>query len=1542
MTDEEIRNESLTMIKIRVLTCVVATIVAPIFPLLGLVLLGAFLVPLTGYGLAFTPLGLALVLGFFPWVFLLFFFWLRAQVHNEARHVKIVGLERALWSVSNNVFGDILTDNIVFLRESVVPGPYPLAFRNDFWVESSVTYGRVILFVDSWLQAAGSTPFALSVALLSWFWLSFRLLVRAAKYWILSLALLFFVVAVSPSEVVMSIWWALLTVLFYMTPPGFVHLRLRLEWARVWCLSLVLDMALLLVSIDHDVKRHYSERLAGRRRAVGAIFRTTVMRSVRFISAVRLPAFVRNRFQSVEGRPELERGRQILKDLGWPVNVDIVERSPSHGLEGHPEFKSWKVADTDFATGLRQMKLHCRESLDELLEIAPSWYRTEEYRTTRNELEATARYFHERPVDFNVDIFDDVWTVVRPIFANSRLTTFYNVIKLWEKKYALGFWMTTPDGRRKMSRKSFIAKVGMPVFRQLWARTFVRASEILPVAHVSVKDEALSPAKYLADRVRSIIGSPISHYIGSTVFAHAPNHNFQFEATPIKVGMPLNGHWLGKVFEKHARFNRHFEGDFFQFDSTVEGPVKQIIKAVRKRGFAAHQDSRGIADLIDVMYDQLDHQLLGHTSTGTVFKKGSGLSTGHSSTTADNSLACIIFYIAAWKSITGLGAREFLHFNELSVYGDDHMLSRAAGAPQSWNPKNIIHVMSKWGVTNKLEEKKLRDMTFLGKHNGPVTPVIQRELAEAGVKGLRTAIWHDKARLVGKLTTKIKRAEPTYRAQRLLSYLSLTAHHPEVYDAIYKVLQAPELKSALQGSSLGIPSYQRVLRNWYSPTEPNTSFVEEDPETQWVNDGRLVVAGTPSLFDHILQALSVVPDLLNPALFNFGPSRALMQLLSSHLSWIPTLILVSNGEKSLGSLDYLLKRTPYAFIDLDMVQPLRVQPSLTTLLTRHWIFMLYLRLKPRYKGFSLANFTIRKAADLAFLAKAQILVDLPRDFFPFDEILLAAILDIVVAPVNVFGFLEHISMPDVAAWLELAWNRVLSTIWSSVPASFNEVDALVKKLDRDSNTLLIQAGTGTGKSTTMLAHLVISQARPFRKLVVIEPRTILALGLSKYVGEAFGVYSTASTTGSSFDPKAKLWYMTPQSFLHALHLISPLDLFVVDEAHLDEPMMVLVASLLKRWRLPTILATATPSKANLESVDYSVEVPIAKVFTTKQVTEKAKGVDGYIQAAIEYANMLPPHVKVAVLLDTPEQVDQAVAASRREAQPLSSKHNPVLLDVPRYFSTNVIDVGITIPGLDVIISPDWEYGGQSQRYTLRDSTLRQRAGRVGRTNNGTFVLFEVSDVVRTTKPASSSAASWKEAIASGVSPMLAWSQDPAAVEEIFGLQEVSDVQRQHLAATAHVFMSNLALFKAREMNMDLASAPTGQEAVLFPTSYQDIGRFSSAAPQDIPAFFKEVWGYLGWLLERKLEATRPDFDEDRMFDLEDEFDNKFRPLSKFFSGVKVPIFNLVNSICESITDNEENPEFRRFGEMGFLDEINEMKQILSRLKDFEDGKEPST
>jgi hypothetical protein len=1103
------------------------------------------------------------------------------------------------------------------------------------------------------------------------------------------------------------------------------------EWLQWRFVSLLITYVSLTNSLNSEIQRYHSQAISKGSKRLIAHFRQAVMQATIVISDLALPSFVRKRFSNQISPETLQKSMEVMEALGWPVNVNLQEEKDL--TEVLPSFKEWILCGSDFEQGIHNCKTYVDTEL-QFLRASELYRRSEEYASEKNELEATSRYFTKVSYDFPDISIDDIWLVVGDIFRNSRLTSFGYIISKWEKKYGLGsFFRDSRRKMRKLSRRQFIKDInGYGPFKRLWASTFAMASQIIPVAAVSVKGEALPERKWAKDLVRTVVGSPISQYILSTIWNYGPNHRFAWESTPIKVGMPLNGYWMSTIWQRHARCQIHVEGDFKSFDSTISGKVVEYIKAVRKKGYEHHRDRDRIAELIDINYEQVVHQLLHTTSNGNIYLKGTGLTTGHSSTTSDNSLGLVTLYLLAWKDITGLSAKEFLFYNELSCYGDDHVLSILATKPAVWTPGNIQKCMARWGLTNNLEVKpSLYDVTFLSKHGRKANSFDLQQLKAAGIKDTFFIVWHDKAKLLGKLTSPTLSKDPGYRLKRLMSYLSLTAHHPDVHAGIQKVIESSRtLRNILANEKKTIPSYTKVLQDWYSAssTPPSTSFDESMDELQ--NSGKLVEYGSVNAFDSIIGSLSMVPDLLSPLLFNYGYMKALQVFLRKHLAWVIDLITTSNNVKSSTALSALLQRTPYRFIDPSLHVPGGSFNSRSALLLKHWLFLLYVSHRKAPKWGHALNFIISKVGSLQFILNAHMFYEQRQAELQIDLVAVCALLDFIPS-MDWFGFIMDILLPDIQLAIDLVEHFLLVSIWAAVPPNFREITQTLRVLLPTDKPVVVSAPTGTGKSTAFVQHLYNVVGHKYHKIVVIEPRTSLVIGLVEYLEHSFGLSVSGSTTGLKLDSSKKVLFMTPQALLGHVELLNDKNLFMLDEAHIQEHWYDLLKEVLRKCKVATLYTTATPTERMLREASRVIDIPIAKVWTTTTSIKEiqchpeanvATRLSLIRRAALEDVNALPPSEVALVFLPRVSDVMIAQQSCTKDSFAIcSSTGLPSEFKYKVYFTTALCDVGITIPGVSYVWTSTVADFDGSHYLPLTKELALQRSGRTGRTNNGVFV-----------------------------------------------------------------------------------------------------------------------------------------------------------------------------------------------------------------------------
>lgn len=1085
------------------------------------------------------------------------------------------------------------------------------------------------------------------------------------------------------------------------------------------------------------------------------VLRDKVVSLVTYLDAWRLPEGIR----AVYHDPTLESLREaylLLSQAGWPVDP-AFKLSPVTDRTSRP-FSSFVTGLSTFVVPLKQLKgAIAHEMFNFGFPEIPGFIHTATYTSVLAEIKSMSRYFG-RPSDipdFEPGLLEDVWSLVKAQFEYSFLTPPSEIIKSWVKKYNLGFGFTryTRTGKpRQMKRRDAIARVGgLQPFIDLWERSLEFVGTINSIAPVFTKFETLKLSKFLSESVRTVVGSALPHHIFTTIWNHGPNHNYKVWDVPMKVGMPITGIAFGQLWSSLAKRKYCFAGDMTLFDSSLHPKIIRLCAEIRKKGYEWHPDYSKICTLIDVAYEQLITQPLGLRSTGEIYKKNKGLSTGHSSTSPDNSLAIVVAYLFAWRKLTGLRAVDFVQHNTLANFGDDHLLGY--DDVPNWNPDTIIPCLKEIDIIMRNEHPEAPDVGIMGKSflakfplKDPSEELFVRSL---GVEPPEYLTVHNKSRLLGKIKGQVLERDPYKRRTRLISYLYLCAHHRDVFIALSRAINTLTVKHSVRWRQAGlkilpVPSYNEIVYKWYTSKKDVVSIdhlVEvTDAESELTSDDVFMYLG-PSLFDGINYIISNFPTILSPKFANLSFVTLVHNHFAHVFSWPVKFLLETNPEiLTLTGLEANISRTPYSFLS---AAPLYNAPQTIfnygDLLVRHWIFMFVkLFIIGRYVPFSFWDFVERFDVAIGNLF-----------FAVFGRITMSAVTLNLHTYENLLVFFLGLVppfMPNTKPFifrpisLGASLSVLIGYLWNLIqPAGRTNFDPLIQRLYFPlTKSFCVKAPTGVGKSTRLIAKIATDLQR---KVIVIEPRHVLVLGLTTYMPKVFqGLSFGAGTEGGVVPNNWDVIYCTFQSFLqHSSIWGTKNPIVVLDEAHIEEPIYLLAINYFKAVNWPIVLMTATP-RAGLEVLELH---STTNFFVTNKELY-AHDLPEYYNKVLEYLT-LASFERALIFIPSIETGKRFAAGLRHSFGFINSKEN-TSAGKRIIICTKSVDAGLTVPDVDLVISSNVDVSIRTEispkfnstlgfdltkvnkrpvYHYIDDRTVAQRKGRTGRTSHGLFLLFKL-------------------------------------------------------------------------------------------------------------------------------------------------------------------------------------------------------------------------
>jgi hypothetical protein len=326
-----------------------------------------------------------------------------------------------------------------------------------------------------------------------------------------------------------------------------------------------------------------------------------------------------------------------------------------------------------------------------------------------------------------------------------------------------------------------------------------------------------------------------------------------------------------------------------------------------------------------------------------------------------------------------------------------------------------------------------------------------------------------------------------------------------------------------------------------------------------------------------------------------------------------------------------------------------------------------------------------------------------------------------------------IKVPDVSYRIKGRLLYFLKKGFGLITTSFEGLPEVLNV--EEGSVVLVTAPTGTGKSTDMINALKELSEGKHQKVVVVVPRSLLVIGLVGYMRDRFGPDFSGATTGIVLDETARVWYITPQElFINRRRFMNGRYLYIIDEAHLDEPFMNVAKLFVKRHKAKMIYATATPTKQMIDEVDYSLAL---KVHANWGIVETHTGFNGtmdkdYVNHVLELTHQNRSMFNV-FLIFCPKisMVERLVNTLPGRACPIMRGVANVPKNMQYYVCTDIADVGITIPDVNIVISPTVrpcrDHPKTKQWTRCSHELLRQRRGRTGRTNHGKIIYTTPSE-----------------------------------------------------------------------------------------------------------------------------------------------------------------------------------------------------------------------
>jgi len=707
----------------------------------------------------------------------------------------------------------------------------------------------------------------------------------------------------------------------------------------------------------------------------------------------------------------------------------------------------------------------------------------------------------------------------------------------------------------------------------------------------------------------------------------------------------------------------------------------------------------------------------------------------------------LALYLIAWRNATGRDVKEFLKYNTLSNCADDHVLSIDRN-PFGWSFDVAIKEFKRMGITLKREvnSDKLLDMEFLAKKIVKNDFKERQTLVNFGITPPRFLTCHNKERLVGKITALNPKFKTGQRIVRYKSYMYLCAHHKDVYDSL--VVAIARLRPEQGVKRLKIPTYAEVMRRWYTkgmhtPEPDGFNVWNEEIEDEVSN---VMVFSDVGLFSKIGQLLESIPEVFHPKFYESGLMRHVHKIFQNRFCWPYELIALRNQHaRNTTSLWRLVSLTEYKFLSTIELANANSGMSAMELYTAHWLYFMLMSVMNKWDVTAELPGWVRwidlKIVTLNFILDAKVPEVVEIVEFNIIRNLVIFLLSFIRLPFDL-AVLPRFELPTIGRFIAVSLQKTWQALQPSGRADYTNLLNMINIHPLGMHFIVV-AKTGTGKSTQMISSL---QRLTGKRVIVIEPRQLLVQTIVDYMKSINpSTKIGGSTSGMTPMMDDVIVYSTFQSLLLRANLQDVNAIYVLDEAHIDEPIYKLAIGWLEQYTGTTVIyTTATPTNELYQAVGRVVEIDLGSVNVFRKViiNEKVKNFNQYIKRAADICVSAHPNDKILVFLPTVVHIMRFEQLVGEKVGVV--KRGTAFID-PRFrvfAATRVADAGLTLPDVSIVVTSDVDWAVYDNSgldkpagsnvasgfVRLTPQIVSQREGRTGRTCDGTVFKITITEI----------------------------------------------------------------------------------------------------------------------------------------------------------------------------------------------------------------------